>query len=100
MATISADRSRSSHNAAPRTAPPSAGIPVLPAVDVNLGAVTFFTPRGHHSYFCAAPALLVDALAAAVRAARWVPEIGTLVVTMAQTGSRESRSLGFKLEKY
>ena len=35
------------------------GIPVLPAVDVNLGTVTFFTPAGHRAYFYADPARLV-----------------------------------------
>ncbi|POH60205.1 hypothetical protein [Arthrobacter glacialis] len=76
------------------------GIPVLPAVDVNLGTVTFFTPTGHRAYFSADPALLVDALAAAVRPAHWIAELGTLVVTVAQTGSRAGRRLGFKLENY
>lgn len=76
------------------------GIPVLPAVDVNLGAVNFFTPAGHRAYFCADPVLLVEALAAAVRPAHWIGELETLVVTVAQTGSRAGRRLGFKLEKY
>ena len=73
------------------------GIPVLPAVDVNLGTVTFFTPGGHHQYWSAEPAELVNALAQAVRAAQWIPEIGTLVVTVAQTGVRAGRRLGFRL---
>lgn len=93
MTTITVNRARP-------TAPPATGIPVLPAVDVNLGAVTFFTPSGHHSYFCAKPSLLVEALASAVRPARWIPEIGTLVITVAHTGSRAGRGLGFKLESY
>lgn len=76
------------------------GIPVLPAVDVNLGTVAFFTPAGHRAYFYADPARLVGALTAAVRPARWIPELGTLVVTVAQTGSRAGRGLGFKLESY
>ncbi|WP_146238819.1 hypothetical protein [Arthrobacter livingstonensis] len=73
------------------------GIPVLPAVDVNLGSVTFFTPSGHHLYWSAEPAELVNSLAQAVRPAQWIPEIGTLVVTVAQTGLRAGRRLGFRL---
>ncbi|MGA7206558.1 MAG: hypothetical protein WBX27_18240 [Specibacter sp.] len=84
----------------PAAKPPVSGIPVLPAVDVNLGTVSFFTPTGHHSYFCPEPARLVESLAQAVRPARWIPEIGTLVVTVAQTGARSGRGLGFKLERY
>jgi len=93
MTTISVDRTL-------HPAPPAAGVPVLPAVDVNLGSVSFLTPTGHHSYLCPDPALLVDALAAAVRPARWVAGIGTLVVTVAQTGTRAGRGLGFRLEAY
>ncbi|MHA7306927.1 hypothetical protein ACX80E_17115 [Arthrobacter sp. TMN-49] len=75
-------------------------IPVLPAVDVNLGTVTFCTPAGHFAYFCQDPARLVGALAAAVRPAHWIPELGTLVVTVAQTGSRAGRRLGFRLASH
>lgn len=78
----------------------TSGIPVLPAVDVNLGAVTFFTPTGHHAYFSPEPAELVAALEKAVRPALWIPEIGTLVVTVAQTGVRAGRGLGFRLSAY
>lgn len=73
------------------------GIPVLPAVDVNLGSVTFVTPGGHRLYWTAEPAELVNALTQAVRPAQWIPEIGTLVVTVAQTGVRTGRRLGFRL---
>ncbi|WP_288025049.1 hypothetical protein [Arthrobacter sp.] len=73
------------------------GIPVLPAVDINLGSVTFFTPGGHRQYWSAEPAELVNALTEAVRPAQWIPEIGTLVVTVAQTGVRAGRRLGFRL---
>jgi hypothetical protein len=80
--------------------PPASGVPVLPAVDTNLGTVAFFTPTGHHTYFSAEPIHLVEALTQAVRPARWIPEIGTLVVTVAQTGVRAGRGLGFKLQRY
>ncbi|MCQ9164469.1 MULTISPECIES: hypothetical protein [unclassified Arthrobacter] len=73
------------------------GIPVLPAVDTNLGSVTFFTPGGHRQYWSAEPAELLDALARAVRPAQWIPEIGTLVVTVAQTGVRSGHRIGFRL---
>lgn len=76
------------------------GIPVLPAVDSNLGTVTFTTPTGWHTYWSPEPATLLDALARAVRPARWVPEIGTLVVTVAHTGVRSGRGLGFRLSAH
>lgn len=76
------------------------GIPVLPAVDVNLGSVTFQTPAGFRAYYSAEPELLVEALGQAVRPARWIPEIGTLVVTVAQTGVRAGRRVGFRLAAY
>ncbi|AIY03360.1 hypothetical protein ART_3761 [Arthrobacter sp. PAMC 25486] len=76
------------------------GIAVLPAVDANLGAVTFLTPKGHHAYWSPEPAQLISALANAVRPARWIPEIGTLVVTVAQTGVRAGRGIGFRLSAY
>ncbi|ALV44326.1 hypothetical protein SAMN04489740_2310 [Arthrobacter alpinus] len=78
----------------------TSGIPVLPAVDINLGAVTFFTPTGHHAYFSPEAVELVDALERAVRPALWIPEIGTLVITVAQTGVRAGRGLGFRLSAY
>lgn len=88
-------------SATPRQAPArTSGIPVLPAVDQNLGAVTFRTPGGFHAYFTAEPQQLVEALGQAVRPARWIPEIGTLVVTVAQTGVRTGRGLGFRLASY
>ncbi|MGO4382776.1 hypothetical protein [Specibacter sp. RAF43] len=88
-----------SANPTARTAAPKrpASIPVLPVVDVNLGTVSFFTPSGHRLYWSAEPAELIAALAQAVRPAQWVPEIGTLVVTVAQTGVRSGRGLGFRL---
>ncbi|MET4004735.1 MULTISPECIES: hypothetical protein [Arthrobacter] len=76
------------------------GISVLPAVDVNLGAVTFLTPSGHRAYYSAEPSQLVSALTQAVRPARWIPEIGTLVITVAQTGARAGRHVGFRLSAY
>ena len=81
-----------------RPAVPARGISVLPAVDVNLGTVTFLTPGGHHAYWSPEPSQLVSALAQAVRPARWIPGIGTLVVTVAQTGVRAGRGVGFRLE--
>ncbi|MFQ4147610.1 hypothetical protein AAGW05_02760 [Arthrobacter sp. LAPM80] len=75
------------------------GIPVLPAVDLNLGTVTFVTPAGHHAYWSAEAEQLVQALTQAVRPARWIPGIGTLVVTVAQTGVRAGRGVGFRLAK-
>lgn len=77
-----------------------AGIPVLPAVDVNLGTVTFFTPNGHQLFWSGEPAELVTALTQAVRPAQWIPEIGTLVVTVAETGVRAGRRLGFRLSTH
>ncbi|MBP2411856.1 hypothetical protein JOF48_000655 [Arthrobacter stackebrandtii] len=88
---------------APSTRPAAAhtrGISVLPAVDVNLGAVTFLTPNGHRAFWSPDPALLVSALGQAVLPARWIPEISTLVITVAQTGVRAGRGIGFKLEAY
>ncbi|UIK89178.1 hypothetical protein [Arthrobacter polaris] len=84
----------------PRVGARPSGIPVLPAVDVNLGTVTFHTPSGHHAYWSAEPTQLVQALTQAVRPAQWIPEIGTLVITVAQTGIRSGRGLGFKLFTY
>lgn len=75
-------------------------IPVLPAVDANLGAVTFFTPTGYHAYYSPEPSELISALDRAVRPATWIPEIGTLVVTVAQNGVRAGRRLGFRLSAY
>lgn len=72
-------------------------IPVLPAVDTNLGSVSFATPGGYHQYWSAEPGELVDALTQAVRPAQWIPEIATLVVTVAQTGIRAGRRIGFGL---
>lgn len=88
---------------APTTAQRSAragtplAIPVLPAVDIQSGAVTFMTPGGFHQYCSAQAAELNAALDQAVRAAQWLPEIGTLVVTVAQTGVRAGRRIGFLL---
>jgi len=96
MTVISVNRIPANRYAA-RTATPPQGIPVLPAVDVNYGTVAFFTPSGHHNYWSAEPDLLVDALSQAVRPAQWIPEIATLVVTVAQTGVRTGRRLGFRL---
>ncbi len=78
----------------------TSGISVLPAVDVNLGAVTFLTPNGHRAYWSPNPDLLVSALTQAVRPARWIPAISTLVITVAQTGVPAGRGIGFKLEAY
>ncbi|WP_125613196.1 hypothetical protein [Specibacter cremeus] len=78
-------------------AAPAHGIPVLPAVDANLGAVTFATPAGWRHCWTDQPAALLDALAQAVRPAHWFPEIHTLVVTVAGTGHRQGRGLGFVL---
>ena len=83
-----------------KTATNPNGIPVLPAVDVNLGTVTFSPPPGTAPISPPNRALLVDALTQAVRPARWIPELATLVITVAQTGSRAGRGLGFKLEAY
>jgi len=94
MTLISANRS---HRAQPAQSPRPAGIPVLPAVDVNLGTVTFFTPNGHQLFWSGEPGDLVTALSQAVRPAQWIPEIATLVVTVAQTGVRSGRRLGFRL---
>lgn len=84
---------------APRSARPAhpVAIPVLPAVDVQAGAVTFMTPGRYHQYWSAEPAELNAVLDQAVRAAQWMPEIGTLVVTVAQTGVRAGRRIGFRL---
>lgn len=75
------------------------GIPVLPAVDINLGTVSFVTPHGHRTLWSSEPAQLVDALGQAVCPPRWIPELGTLVVTVAQTGVRTGRGLGFRLTR-
>lgn len=88
---------RTQHAASATTNP---GIPVLPAVDVNLGSVRFLTPSGHHAYWSAEASELVAALGQSVRAAQWIPELGTLVVTVAQTGVRTGRRLGFRLSRY
>ena len=82
------------------TAPQARGLSVLPAVDASLGAVTFQTPRGHRKYWSPEPEQLLSALACAVRPARWLPEIGTLVVTVAQTGVPAGRGIGFRLLPY
>ena len=82
------------------TAPQTRGISVLPAVDAHLGAVTFQTPRGHHKYWSPEPEQLISALACAVRPARWLPEIRTLVVTVAQSGVPAGRGIGFRLSAY
>ena len=74
-----------------------AGIPVLPAVDVNLGTVAFLSPFGHQLFWSGEPAELVAALSQAVRPAQWIRESDTLVVTVAQTGERSGRRLGFRL---
>lgn len=91
-------------NAAPqgrtKAATRSAGIPVLPAVDVALGSVTFQTPNGYHSYQTQDPVQLETALTQAVRPARWIPELGTLVVTLAETGVRAGRNVGFRLTAF
>lgn len=79
----------------PPTRPSS--ISVLPAVDVILGSVTFATPGGYHRYQCPAPEELANALAHAVRPAQWIPEIGTLVITVAQTRVKAGRRIGFGL---
>lgn len=76
------------------------GVPVLPAVDVNLGSVTFLTPYGHQAYYSEEADQLVSALSQAVVPARWIPEIGTLVVTVAQTNVRTGRRVGFRLSAY
>ncbi|MFC8302798.1 hypothetical protein ACFUCV_03840 [Specibacter sp. NPDC057265] len=84
-----------------RHRPASAGepiaIPVLPAVEVQSGAVTFMTPGRFHQYWSAEASELNAALDQAVRAAQWMPQIGTLVVTVAQTGVRSGRRIGFRL---
>lgn len=72
-------------------------IPVLPAVDLNLGSVSFATPGGYHQYWSGEPVELLEALTQAVRPAQWIPEIATLVVTVAQTGVRAGRRIGFGL---
>ncbi|ALE07565.1 hypothetical protein AL755_04875 [Arthrobacter sp. ERGS1:01] len=100
MTVLSVNRTRRTSPAPAAAAPAAPGIPVLPAVDANLGTVAFHTPAGHHAYWSAEPAQLLDALAQAVRPARWIPEIGTLVVTVAQTGVRSGRGLGFKLQRF
>lgn len=99
-AKVSAMTSITAPTAPRQAAARTSGIPVLPAVDQNLGAVTFRTPAGFHAYFTAEPQRLVEALGQAVTAARWIPEIGTLVVTVAQTGVRTGRGLGFRLATY
>ncbi|NVM93784.1 hypothetical protein G6034_02455 [Arthrobacter sp. AETb3-4] len=99
MTVVSVNRIPSNRTAT-RAATPAQGIPVLPAVDINYGTVTFFTPSGHHSHWSAEPGLLVDALAQAVRSPQWIPEIGTLVITVAETGVRSGRRLGFKLQAF
>ncbi|MHA7176293.1 hypothetical protein ACX80D_06520 [Arthrobacter sp. Sr24] len=78
----------------------SAGIPVLPAVDVNRGAVSFQTPNGFHDYQTQEPEQLATALTQAVRPARWIPELGTLVITVAQNGVRAGRNVGFRLSTF
>ncbi|GAA4657272.1 hypothetical protein [Arthrobacter cryoconiti] len=75
-------------------------VPVLPAVDVNLGTVSFFSPTGQLLFFSAEPADLVSALTQAVRPAQWIPEVSTLVITVAQTGVRAGLRLGFRLSAY
>ena len=97
---VSAMSSTIAPSATRQAAARTSGIPVLPAVDENLGAVTFRTPEGFHAYWTAEPRQLVEALGQAVRPARWIPEIGTLVVTVAQTGVRTGRGLGFRLATY
>ena len=82
---------------ATRPRPRPAGIPVLPAVDVNLGTVAFLSPFGHQLFWSGEPAELVAALSQAVRPAQWIRESDTLVVTVAQTGERSGRRLGFRL---
>ena len=72
-------------------------ISVLPAVDEHAGVVTFMTPGRHHQYHSAEPIELNAALDQAVRPAQWMPEIATLVVTVAQTGVRAGRRIGFRL---
>lgn len=107
MAVISVNRS---HNAAPGSSSSTSqrvagsqstskpqGVPVLPAVDVNLGTVTFRTPTGFSSYWSADARLLVEALGQAVCPPHWIPELATLVVTVAQTGVRTGRRIGFRL---
>lgn len=84
----------------PRAATQPASIPVLPAVDLNLGTVTFQTPNGHRIYWTPEPAQLVRALSEAVRPAQWIPAIGTLVITVAQTGIRAGRGRGFRLSAH
>ena len=94
MALLSANPS---HHVQPTTRPRQAGIPVLPAVDINLGTVTFASPFGHQECWSGEPAELVEALSQAVRPAQWIREIKTLEVTVAQTGERSGRRLGFRL---
>lgn len=92
---------RSSISATPAARPAPAakhhGIPVLPAVDANLGTVVFAAPGGWQRYWTPDPRRLVDALSQAVSAARWLPESRTLVVMVAATGQRQGRGLGFLL---
>jgi hypothetical protein len=90
---------RSTISAAPATQSPVKhhGIPVLPAVDANLGTVVFAAPGGWQRYWTPDPGQLVDALSKAVSSARWLPESRTLVVTVAANGVRQGRGLGFLL---
>lgn len=78
----------------------STGIPVLPSVDVSRGAVSFQTPNGFHDYQTQEPQQLATALTQAVRPARWIPELGTLVITVAQSGVRAGRNVGFRLSAF
>lgn len=97
MTTISANRTHAHVRSQAGATPRPSGFPVLPAVDLNLGTVAFHTPNGYRQFWSAEPEALVNALGQSVCSPQWIPEIATLVVTVAQTGVRTGRRLGFRL---
>lgn len=97
MTIVSARRTPIHARAQSVQAPRPNGVPVLPAVDLNLGTVAFHTPNGYRQHWSSEPQALVNALGQAVCPPQWIPEIATLIVTVAQTGVRGGRRLGFRL---
>ncbi|MGG5171768.1 hypothetical protein ACQR35_06260 [Pseudarthrobacter sp. J1738] len=73
-------------------------VPVLPAVDLNLGTVTIWRSSGSQRYWCAEPKELARALNNAVAQPGWDEVNAVLTVRVAAIGHRRGKPLSFTLK--
>ncbi len=93
-ATVHDDGSVDWRRPSPSPTPPLS-VRVFPLVDVNLGTVDFQADGIWRRFWTDDPHRLIRAMSCAVRPARWNPERGELVVTVAATGLRNGREVVF-----